>query len=86
MGKLVVRLGDTSSHGGTVVSSAAKTEAEGLLVARVTDLFSCPIHGVQTIIEGSGDTEVEGLAVARNGDRISCGGALISLASKSYVN
>ena len=53
---LIVRLGDTSSHGGTVISSASKWRCEGALIARKGDLPSCTIpgHGVTPIVTGSG--------------------------------
>ena len=51
---LIIRLGDTSSHGGAVVSSAAHWRCEGQLIARKGDLFACPIpgHGINPIVEG----------------------------------
>ena len=85
---LVIRLNDTSDHAGTVISSAAKTYAEGQLVARLGDQHDCPIpgHGITDIVEGSPDTYVEGSQVARQGDHAACGAALISGAVKTYVN
>lgn len=79
---LIVRLGDTSSHGGTVISSAAKWQVEGALVARKGDLHSCPIHGVTPIISGSAKYGCEGEPIARDGDLCGCGAVLISGASK----
>ena len=85
---LVIRLNDTSDHGGTVISSASKTYVEGELVARIGDQHDCPIpgHGVTDIVEGSPDTYVEGMQVAREGDKADCGAALISSAVKTFVN
>jgi len=47
--------GDTSNHGGMVISGHDAWTAKGangsnIPVARVTDMFSCPIHGVNPII------------------------------------
>ena len=80
----IVRLGDTSSHGGTVISSASKWQCEGVLIARKGDLHSCPIpgHGVTAIVSGSGKYQCEGAPIAREGDTCGCGAALISGASK----
>ena len=80
----VVRLGDTSSHGGTVISSALKWHCEGALIARKGDFHSCPIpgHGVTAIVSGSGKYQCEGEPIAREGDICGCGAALISGASK----
>lgn len=79
---LIVRLGDTSSHGGAVISSAARWRCEGALIARKGDMFSCPIHGVNAIVEGSGLWRCEGAAIARQGDHTACGASLISGADK----
>ncbi|TPK15170.1 PAAR domain-containing protein [Mesorhizobium sp. B2-5-9] len=81
---LIVRLGDGSDHGGTVVSSASKWKCEGALIARKGDLHSCPIpgHGVTAIVSGSGRWKCEGADVARQGDVAGCGAALISGAAK----
>ncbi len=85
---LIIRLNDTSDHGGTVISSASKTYAEGQLVARIRDQHDCPIpgHGITDIVEGSPDTFTEGMQVAREGDKAGCGAALISGAVKTFVN
>lgn len=81
---LIVRLGDTSSHGGTVISSASKWRAEGALIARKGDMHSCPIpgHGVTPIVSGSGKYQCEGQPIARDGDTCGCGAVLISGAAK----
>lgn len=81
---LVIRLGDTSDHGGVVVSSASKYSFEGMLVARKGDMFSCPLpgHGVNPIVEGSGKYSCEGQPIARQGDHTACGASLISGATK----
>ena len=81
-GRLIVRLGDSSTHGGEVVTSASKWYAEGKLIARKGDSFACPIHGMQTIAEGSQKWECEGLPIARHGDATTCGATLISGATK----
>lgn len=83
---LIIRLGDTSSHGGAVITAAEKTLAEGQRVARVTDIFDCPAHGPNAIVEGSATFLAEGQRVARQGDHTECGAALISGASKTVVD
>lgn len=81
---LVVRLGDSGSHGGAVITSASKWKFEGALCARKGDLYACPLHGPNAIAEGSGKWLCEGMPIARDGDLTACGAALISGASK-YV-
>ena len=79
---LIIRLGDGSSHGGTVVTSAARWRCEGTLIARKGDLLDCPIHGLQPIVEGSSKWFCEGLPIARDGDAAACGAMLKSGAVK----
>lgn len=83
---LIVRLGDTSTHGGAVITSAAKTYVEGRLMARKGDLLACPIHGANPIVEGSADSIFEGKECARHGDHTACGAALISGATRTFCN
>lgn len=80
---LICRLGDTSTHGGQIITSAAKTLYEGKLAARKGDILACPIHGPNPIVEGSSKQVVEGAPLARHGDKTACGAALISGCTKS---
>ena len=74
----VARQGDAISHGGSIMSGAARTLAEGQPVARQGDAVSCSEHGMQTITGGSAIVLVEGQPVARVGDTVSCGATIIS--------
>jgi len=76
----VVRLGDISDHGGVVISSAATTYVDGILVARAGDLHSCPIpgHGVTPIINGSGNFYCEDSVTAVTGSICYCGAIIIT--------
>lgn len=79
---LVVRKGDTGSHGGQVITGSAKYRFEGKECARKGDLYACPFHGTNPIVEGSAKYKVEGQEIARHGDKTACGAALISGATK----
>lgn len=81
------RLGDISSHGGTVVSAAKRTLADGQPAARMGDLHSCPIpfHGVTRICTGSAKTLIEGRPAARMGDVAGCGAVIVSGSDKTMV-
>jgi uncharacterized Zn-binding protein involved in type VI secretion len=85
MGTAIARLGDTSSHGGTIITAASKTLCEGKPVARVTDMLDCPLpgHGVNPIVTGSPHYLVEGQQCARTGSVTACGATIIGGASKS---
>ncbi|WP_444848335.1 PAAR domain-containing protein [Duganella caerulea] len=75
----VIRLGDPTSHGGTVVNvTATWFTVEGTAVARVGDQCSCPVHGVGAIVEGDPHHTVDGIAVAYAGHLTSCGAQLQS--------
>lgn len=80
---LICRLGDTSTHGGAIITSASKSKCEGALIARQGDILDCPIHGPNPIVGHSNKLRCEGPYVARNGDLTACGAALISGATKS---
>lgn len=80
MGEAQARLGDTSDHGGTIITGAARTLANGIPAARKGDLHSCPIpgHGVTAIVTGSENTDIEGQPAARVGDTTDCGAIITS--------
>jgi uncharacterized Zn-binding protein involved in type VI secretion len=76
----VARLGDTSDHGGVIISSGSKYRCDGILVARVGDLHSCPIpgHGITAINTGSGKVRSEGKSVAAITSVTGCGANIIT--------
>lgn len=78
--KRVIRLGDPTSHGGTVVSAASTSIINGKQVARLGDKVTCPLkgHGVATIVEGDPAWLIDGIPVALEGHKTSCGASLIS--------
>lgn len=85
----IARLGDTGTHGGAISTAAAKSKCEGKMIARVTDIYDCPIHGPNPIVTGSPRYPVEGQLCARgNGAGESsvtaCGALIISFATKSF--
>ncbi|MQY44502.1 PAAR domain-containing protein [Rhizobiales bacterium RZME27] len=78
----IARLGDSGTHGGSIVSAASKWKCEGALIARKGDLYACPIHGTNPIVGGSSKWKCEDADIARHGDATACGATLISGASK----
>ncbi|MGZ5199117.1 MAG: PAAR domain-containing protein [Telluria sp.] len=77
----VIRLGDSTSHGGKVMSvSATHFTVDGIAVARVGDVCSCPVPGHDncTIAEGDPHHVIDGIAVAYEGHKTTCGAALIA--------
>jgi uncharacterized Zn-binding protein involved in type VI secretion len=85
MSKPLVRMGDRTSHGGTVVSGDMTWEVYGKAVARVGDLTVCPkCKGVFAITTGADDLTGFGQAVARHGDKTACGATLIAGQSSAW--
>lgn len=88
MSRPQARVGDRTSHGGVIVTGAARTFVNGKKAARKGDLHVCPIytHGVRQIVTGSPDTFIEGKAAARVGDQVACGAVIISGSPDAQVN
>ena len=77
----VIRLGDATTHGGKVLScNATHFKIDGVPVACVGDICSCPLpgHNGCTIATGSPHHLVSGKKAAFHGDKLSCGAKLIS--------
>lgn len=75
----VIRLHDKTTHGGEVANvTATYFTVDGLGVARVGDLCSCPLHGPGTIVEGDERHTIDGVGVAYHGHKTSCGAMLIA--------
>ena len=81
MSKPFIRIGDKTSHGGTVIEGAPTSDADGVRIARVGDKVTCPKkgHGGTTVI-ATGDPTclIEGKPAARHGDKTACGATLIA--------
>ncbi len=79
MARPQARLGDISSHGGTIITGALRTMVNGRPAARMGDMHVCPIpyHGVTPIVTGSLNTITEGRPNARMGDITGCGAVIV---------
>lgn len=79
MGKPFIVVGDTTSHGGRVITGDFTTDVNGKAVARVGDMTVCPrCKGTFRIKTGAEDSMFMGQALARHGDTTDCGATLIS--------
>ena len=76
----IVRLGDSTSHGGKVIYASNTHLIKGIGIARVGDKITCPItgHGINSIMEGASTYLIGGRMVALHGHRCACGCTLIS--------
>ena len=81
MGRPFIVLGDSTSHGGTVVGASGTSGTHGRRIARVGDKVTCPQkgHGGTTVIVSGDPTMIiDGKQAARHGDMCACGATLIS--------
>jgi uncharacterized Zn-binding protein involved in type VI secretion len=81
----VARLGDQTDHGGQVITSATKSYVNGILVARVGDLVSCPIHGNNPIIDGSGNYKTETKITAVRTSITGCGSQITTASTDTFA-
>lgn len=84
MGKKIIVVGDSTDHGGVVISGDATRTIGGKAIARLGDNVMCPLlypnkapHGVNPIVEGESSYLVNGIPVALEGHKTACGCALI---------
>ena len=84
MGKRIIVVGDSTSHGGVVISGSPTSQLDGKAVARRGDKVDCPAHypdgsphGVNAIIEGEARHQVDGIPVAVEGCKTVCGCSLL---------
>ncbi len=82
MSKGFVLLGDSTTHGGQVISASSTMIVNGKKVALMGDQISCPMigHGINAIVEGSPEWTSDGKAVVVNGCLCTCGCQVISSA------
>jgi uncharacterized Zn-binding protein involved in type VI secretion len=84
MSRPLIVVGDSTSHGGTVIEGSPESDTQGKQIARLGDKVTCPRrgHGDSPVIT-SGDPTclVDGKPAARHGDVTSCGAELISAQS-----
>lgn len=76
----IVCLGDATTHGGKVVTASSTMFINGIQVALVGDMVSCPIpfHGINPIIEGAPTAMEEGVCVVVDNCLCACGCKVIS--------
>jgi uncharacterized Zn-binding protein involved in type VI secretion len=77
----LIRLGDTTDHGGEVITASDTMRYGGRRVARKGDQVTCPLHpGINpnVILEGDDKITDHGVPVARHGHKAMCGCHLMS--------
>ena len=78
MAGAMIRLGDKTSHGGTVLEASQESDSGGKAIARMGDKVSCPRCGNNAIASGDQTLLVDGKPAARHGDKTACGATLIA--------
>lgn len=83
----IARLGDTSDHGGYIISAAITTYTNGIRTSRVGDMHFCPIkgHGVTPIVSGSDTVVTEGSPTACRNSQAGCGARMVYCSPNAYV-
>ncbi|APC19550.1 hypothetical protein BLL42_27940 (plasmid) [Pseudomonas frederiksbergensis] len=75
----IIRLGDSTTHGGTVIEAFSQTDLNGKPMAGVGHQVACPLcKGVFPIVEGGALLDVGGINVALHGMKTACGASLIA--------
>lgn len=76
----VIRLNDTSNHGGHMVTATGKTVVNGIVRCVDQDMHYCPIpgHGTTPVTAKSTDTKSNSKFVLKNGDTAACGAIMNS--------
>ncbi len=74
----VIRLGDSTSHGGKVISAASALKVHGVSVALEGDMTQCPkCKGNFAILASSKGKQHMGRWVAYAGTQTACGAVLV---------
>lgn len=74
---MIARLGDPTSHGGSVLTGSTDKLSDGLPTARIGDLVSCPIHGTNPIINATSTVITDGQVTACVTATSACGSVII---------
>jgi len=81
----IVRLGDPSSHGGTMITATGNFKVNGIVVCVSGDIHHCPIHQ-DTPVTGTGQPESNGKPIVKTGDVAGCGAVITSGSSNTFTD
>ncbi|KIQ21908.1 PAAR repeat-containing protein [Variovorax paradoxus] len=86
MSDLIVCVGDTTTHGGTVLEGFSSFSIDGKIPAGVGHMVACPLcKGVFPISSGGRRAKVQGMEIAVDGMKTACGAALIASQSRAGI-
>ena len=84
--KPVARLGDPGSHGGAIITGAPTVIVNDRPMARVGDMYACPIHGPNPIITGVYSVIGQEQYVAHVGSKTACGAVILAGSPDTFVD
>lgn len=91
MARKFIVIGDTTDHGGVVISGSPTHLIDGKPMARLGDQVNCPErypdetpHGVNNIIEGEPTCLLNGIPAALHGHKTACGCSLIGSVTATH--
>jgi uncharacterized Zn-binding protein involved in type VI secretion len=80
----IILVGDSTDHGGKVITGSPNHDVDGKAIARLGDKVECPQcypggkpHGINKIITAHSTVTVDGIPVAVHGSSTECGCKLI---------
>jgi len=82
---LIARLGDPGTHPGHIITSASRSLAESIKIARIGDIFDCTLHGPNPIVTGATRSKCENPLIAFHGSLTQCGASIIATATRTKV-
>ena len=74
----IIRLGDTTSHGGTVIEAFGQTDLNGKPMAGVGHQVVCPLCKEPSPLPKVAPCWMNGVPVALHGMKTACGASLIA--------
>ncbi|MBN6078009.1 PAAR domain-containing protein [Aggregatibacter actinomycetemcomitans] len=87
MARRAIIVGDTTTHGGTVLNGSYSMSINGGNIAVQGDMVACPeCKGVFPIAEGTSKMSENGLRVALEGMKTACGATLIASQNSVWVD
>ena len=85
-GKPVARVGDTGSHGGSIIDGSPAVRANNRPIALVGSTYNCPVHGPNPIVTGAPYILGNDVLVAHVGSKTACGAEITSGSPDVFIN
>ena len=84
--KPVARVGDTGSHGGSIIDGSPIIRANNRPIALVGSIYNCPVHGPNPIVTGAPYVFGNDVLVAHVGSKTACGAEITSGSPDVFIN